>query len=88
MNIAEIRRIGRATQGVRLIRLDEGDRVVSVAVAGADNDDDADESTEPDENLLGEDPASGAGESETNEDSDDKGADNQDSGTEDPGAES
>jgi len=35
MNISEIRRIGRATQGVRLIRLDEGDRVVSVAVTGA-----------------------------------------------------
>jgi len=30
MNVDEIRRIGRATQGVRLIRLDEGDRVVSV----------------------------------------------------------
>jgi len=45
MNVSEIRRIGRATQGVRLIRLDEGDRVVSVAVtsAEADSDDDADE---------------------------------------------
>jgi DNA gyrase subunit A len=39
MNVAEIRRIGRATQGVRLIRLDEGDRVVSVAVTGADTED-------------------------------------------------
>jgi DNA gyrase subunit A len=38
MNVEEIRRIGRATQGVRLIRLDEGDRVVSVAVTGADKD--------------------------------------------------
>lgn len=36
MNISEIRRIGRATQGVRLIRLDDGDRVVSLAVTGAD----------------------------------------------------
>ena len=31
MNVGEIRRIGRATQGVRVIRLDDGDRVVSVA---------------------------------------------------------
>lgn len=30
-NIDEIRQVGRATQGVRLIRVDEGDRVVSVA---------------------------------------------------------
>ena len=28
---ADVREIGRATQGVRLIRLDEGDRVVAVA---------------------------------------------------------
>jgi DNA gyrase subunit A len=31
MNVDEIRRIGRATQGVRIIRLKDGDRVVSVA---------------------------------------------------------
>ena len=42
MNVAEIRRIGRSTQGVRLIRLDEGDRVVSVAVTGADGNDEED----------------------------------------------
>jgi len=29
--VGEIRRIGRSTQGVRLIRLDEGDQVASVA---------------------------------------------------------
>ncbi len=48
MNVSEIRRIGRATQGVRLIRLDEGDRVVSVAVAtaGADSDDAEDDADE------------------------------------------
>ena len=34
-NAAEIRRIGRATLGVRVIRLAEGDRVVSVAKAEA-----------------------------------------------------
>ncbi len=42
MNISEIRRIGRSTQGVRLIRLDKGDRVVSVAVTGADGSDEDD----------------------------------------------
>jgi DNA gyrase subunit A len=34
-NVAEISRFGRAAQGVRVIRLDEGDRVVSVARAEA-----------------------------------------------------
>jgi DNA gyrase subunit A len=40
MGVAEIRRIGRATQGVRLIRLDEGDHVVSLAklVDGGEDD--------------------------------------------------
>jgi DNA gyrase subunit A len=45
MTVAEVRRIGRATQGVRLIRLDEGDRLVSVARAegaSADQEDDVD----------------------------------------------
>ena len=31
MRLADLREIGRATQGVRLIRLDEGDRVVAAA---------------------------------------------------------
>ncbi len=46
VNIAEIRRIGRATQGVRLIRLDDGDRVVSVAVADATAEPDVDADVE------------------------------------------
>jgi DNA gyrase subunit A len=38
--VAEIRTIGRATQGVRLVNLDEGDRVMDVArVIGEDGDD-------------------------------------------------
>jgi len=56
MNVGEIRRIGRATQGVRIIRLDEGDRVVSVARAersSGDNEeefsDDSEESEIPEE---------------------------------------
>ncbi len=45
MHIAEISRIGRATQGVRLIRLDEDDRVVAVAklVDSEDGDEEDDE---------------------------------------------
>jgi DNA gyrase subunit A len=41
MKVSEIRRIGRATQGVRVIRLDDEDRVVSVAkLAEQENGDD------------------------------------------------
>jgi len=43
MTVAEIRRIGRATLGVRLIRLDEGDRLVSVARAEGTDDDSVEE---------------------------------------------
>ncbi len=46
MDIAEISRIGRATQGVRLIRLDEDDRVVAVAKL-VDSDDGDEEDDEP-----------------------------------------
>jgi len=42
MNVDEIRRIGRATQGVRLIRLDADDRLVAVAKL-VEREDDADE---------------------------------------------
>jgi DNA gyrase subunit A len=50
MNVSEIRRIGRATQGVHLIRLDEDDRVVSVAVTAAEDDDE----DPPEGELAGE----------------------------------
>jgi DNA gyrase subunit A len=43
MNVSEIRRIGRATQGVRLIRLDDDDRVVSVAVTTAVDEEDGED---------------------------------------------
>jgi len=59
MNTAEIRRIGRATQGVRIIRLKEGDRVVSVARAEASGDEEIDstdeEGVEPLVDSAGED---------------------------------
>jgi len=40
---SEIRVIGRATQGVRVITLDEGDELVDIAKVAADLDDDADD---------------------------------------------
>ncbi len=43
MKVDEIRRIGRATQGVRVIRLDDGDRVVSVAKVAEGQDDNGEE---------------------------------------------
>ena len=45
-NVAGISRFGRAAQGVRVIRLAEGDRVVSVARAEAVEDEDDDFETE------------------------------------------
>ncbi len=38
--LAELREIGRATQGVRLIRLDDGDKVVAVAKIASEEDED------------------------------------------------
>lgn len=56
MAAAEIRRIGRATLGVRLIRLDEDDRLVSVARAenAGDENDGTHEMQETAENQEGE----------------------------------
>jgi DNA gyrase subunit A len=46
MNVSEIRRIGRATQGVRVIKLDEGDQVVSVVKLAEEEKNGEDEPTE------------------------------------------
>jgi DNA gyrase subunit A len=43
MAVDEIRQIGRATQGVRIIRLDDGDKVVSIAKLVDNGDDDEEE---------------------------------------------
>ena len=43
-DLAAVREIGRATQGVRLIRLDEGDKVVAVAGIAREDDNEADKS--------------------------------------------
>ncbi|MFV2071103.1 MAG: DNA gyrase subunit A [Thermoanaerobaculales bacterium] len=53
MTVDEIRRIGRATQGVRLIRLKEGDRVVSIARAERDdaNGEEAEPTASPEEDA-------------------------------------
>jgi len=45
MKAGDIRTIGRATQGVRLIEMEEGDNVVSVAKLAEKDDDDADADT-------------------------------------------
>lgn len=55
MNVGEIRRIGRATQGVRIIRLRDGDRVVSVARAERSaEEEEADFSDDPEEAEVAE----------------------------------
>ena len=48
MKAGDIRAIGRATQGVRLIEMEEGDNVVCVAKL-AEKDDDAEAAASPDE---------------------------------------
>jgi DNA gyrase subunit A len=58
VNVDEIRRSGRATQGVRVIRLDEGDRVVSVAkLAEGDGADGDEPATDDAESPAGDIPA-------------------------------
>ncbi|PWB77484.1 MAG: DNA gyrase subunit A [Holophagae bacterium] len=60
MNVGEIRRSGRATQGVRVIRLDEGDRVVSVAKLAEDDGSNGDDSGAEDTGVAGGDTAADA----------------------------
>ena len=47
----DIRTTGRATQGVRLMDLDEGDRVVSIALVPKTEDEPVDESTPADDRV-------------------------------------
>ncbi|MFT5765591.1 MAG: DNA gyrase subunit A [Saprospiraceae bacterium] len=51
MNVEDMRVMGRATQGVRLIRLDEGDSIADVAVVARDDDDDQ---SKEEEGLISE----------------------------------
>jgi DNA gyrase subunit A len=60
MDLGELREIGRATQGVRLIRVDSGDRVVAVAKIVTER-----EEREVDEAAVGSDSTSRAGADET-----------------------
>ena len=60
MNVGEIRRSGRATQGVRVIRLDEGDRVVSVAKLAEDDGSNGDDPGVDDTGVPGGDTAADA----------------------------
>jgi DNA gyrase subunit A len=54
-NVDEIRRSGRSTQGVRVIRLDEGDRVVSVAKLAEDTNGDEDLGSDEAHEAVGDD---------------------------------
>ena len=51
--VAEIRTIGRATQGVRLVNLDEKDELVDVARVILEDEDDEDMDGSPSEDLAG-----------------------------------
>ncbi len=57
IGMADVRTIGRATQGVRIIRLGEKDRVVSVARVVADEEADSDQSPEKKPKTQPEKPA-------------------------------
>jgi len=48
--VGEIRETGRNTQGVRVIRLGEGEQVVDVEPVAEAEDDSGEESPEPEEN--------------------------------------
>ena len=47
----EVRVIGRATQGVRLVNLDKGDQVVDVALVVSDGDDENGDEPSVDESV-------------------------------------
>lgn len=55
MKVSAIREAGRATQGVKLINIDEGDRIAAIARIAEQEDDDA----EGEEGSEGEEPVSG-----------------------------
>lgn len=51
MDLSAVRVIGRSTQGVRLINLEEGERVVSLDSVAKDNSDNEEDENEPDEGV-------------------------------------
>lgn len=52
LRVADIRVIGRATQGVRLIKLNEGDRISSVAQVDMDNEEEIEEAVLEQSDLM------------------------------------
>ena len=60
-DLSAVREIGRATQGVRLIRLDEGDRVMAVAKIVREEDEEGGEAGDPAEAPEGDAPEDVAG---------------------------
>ncbi len=86
MDISELREIGRATQGVRLIRVDEADRVVAVArVPGAQEEREIDAVIDEDEDApdadAAEPPEEPADDAPANESASDPDANDADSDT-------
>ncbi len=61
MNVDEVRRIGRATQGVRLIRLEDGDRVVAVAKLVEREEEDGEDLEEAENGEAGPEPGAHEG---------------------------
>ena len=61
MNIRDIREAGRATQGVKLINIDEGDKIA--AMAKIKEDDSEEEDLDEDGNPISKDEAAADGES-------------------------
>ncbi len=55
MHVNDIRVMGRATQGVRVIRLDKKDEIADVAVIGRDEDSTTDDLNDAEDAATGED---------------------------------
>lgn len=53
-SIADIREAGRATQGVKLIRIDEGDEIAAITKLSNEDDEDAEETSVADSETLAE----------------------------------
>jgi DNA gyrase subunit A len=69
-NVGEISRYGRSAQGVRVIRLDEGDRVVSVVKLAEDTNGDADADDHTDDHADADADTGADTDADTNADTD------------------
>lgn len=85
MKVAAIREAGRATQGVKLINIDEGDEIAAIARVNGHDDDEESEAAEDSEMIEGADSDTANEPSATNETPADKGAEEETS-TDEPEA--